>query len=146
MLILIYQLLNKNNDIPNDILSQILKLEHMNIKPVCKENKIGIKKNFDKYERKLSDLIDKECSNNGMKKCQIYDSNDDILTLAYKLALLRNNEYIQIFKCKQHNNTTSTFDLLNYLLKCLVKILLIVFIIIIILYTIKRIFQKCFLK
>lgn len=144
LIFILYKELSESNNISNSTLKSILNLEDIALKPVKQENKLIIKKNYDHCERVLSDLIDKERKKSNLKYFQIYDSNDDILTLAYKLSLLRNDQYRELIKLTPNhikNLEFSPFDLLNNLIKCLIIIVLIIFIILIIIYIIKRIYN-----
>jgi len=144
MLLILYFDIKNQGDISKDNLKKILNLKNIHIKPVLEENILVVKKNYDKQERILSDLIDEECLQKELNNCQLYDSNDDILTLAYKLALLRNKEYSEIFKITAQSDKSkhkkSIFNLLNDLIHFLILTLIIIFIIIIIIYVIKRIY------
>lgn len=144
LIFILYNELSESNNISNSTLESILDLKDIILKPVKQENKLIIKKNYDHYERILSDLIDKERKKSNLEYFQIYDSNDDILTLAYKLSLLRNEHYKKLMKLTPKcikNIQFSSFNLLNNLLKCLIIILLIIFVIIIIIYIIKQIYN-----
>lgn len=143
LLILLYSELKKNNNISDDLLKKILNINNIHIRPIYSENILVVKKNYDKEERIISDLIDDECLKKELNECQLYDSNDDILTLAYKLALLKNDEYMEIIKNinnhKKNTNKSNIFNILNILSKFLIYMLIIVFIILAIIYIIKRI-------
>ena len=144
LIFILYNELSETNNISDSTLKSILELEDIMLKPVKQENKLIIKKNYDRYERILSNLIDEERKKSNLKYFQIYDSNDDILTLTYKLSLLRNEHYRELMKLTPKcikNIQFSPFNLLNNLLKCLIIILLIIFVIIIIIYIIKQIYK-----
>lgn len=149
LIFILYKELNESNNISDSTLKSILNVEDIILKPVKREDKLIIKKNYDRYERALSNLIDKERKKSNLKYFQIYDSNDDILTLAYKLSLLRNEYYKELIKLTPKyikNVQFSPFNLLNNLLKCLIVILLITFIIIIVIYIIKQIYNCMYKK
>ena len=150
MLLILYFDIKNRGDISANNLKKILNLKNIHIKHILEENILVVKKNYDKQERILSDLIDEECIQKELNNCQLYDSNDDILTLAYKLALLRNEEYSEIFKITTQSNKfkhkKSAFNLLNNLIHFLILILIIILVILIIIYIIKQIYIYTYKK
>ena len=153
LIVLLYNQLKNNGKIDENLLQQILELEDLKIKKVVPENMLITKKNYDKYERRLSDLIDNELDDSSV---QIYDSNDDILTLAYKLALLKNKDYDNILAFDKHNNyfdghresyvncndkNKSTFNILSTIVDYLIIILIVLFIVVVVICIINKIFE-----